>query len=254
VRSDEVKKIVKDKYGRIASGSGCCSSSCCDTDDALSDEQMKEISRSIGYSEEEMNAVPEANLGLGCGNPTALGKIRPGDVVLDFGSGAGFDCFLAAKKVGPTGRVIGVDMTEQMVWKARQNAEKHGFDNVEFRLGDIENLPVEDGSVDVIISNCVINLAPDKLKVFREGHRVLRDGGRMYISDIVLLEELPEEKRNDHELLAGCVGGALLKDDYLEKMKEAGLEVKILEEDRDISKRQYDGIALESLKVEARKK
>ena len=254
MKSDEVKKIVKNSYSKIATNTGCGCSCGCTTAETRTDEQISDISRSIGYSEEEMNAVPGANLGLGCGNPTALGEIRPGDVVLDLGSGAGFDSFLAARKVGENGKVIGVDMTEEMVWKARHNAKKHGYENVEFRLGDIENLPVEDGSVDVIISNCVINLAPDKLKVFREGKRVLKDGGKMYISDIVLLEELSEEQRKDGNLIAGCVGGALLKDDYLAKIEEAGLEVRILEVDGDISERQYNGIALESLKMEAWKK
>ena len=200
-----------------------------------------------------MNAVPEANLGLGCGNPTALGKIKEGDVILDLGSGAGFDCFLASKKAGKTGKVIGVDMTEEMVNKAKGLAKKNGYANVEFRLGDIEDLPVESGTIDVIISNCVINLAPDKSKVFKEAYRVLKTEGRMYVSDIVLLEELSEEQRNDEELLSGCVAGALLKQDYIEKIKQAGLKVRVLSEDIDISKTQYNGLALESIKIEATK-
>jgi ubiquinone/menaquinone biosynthesis C-methylase UbiE len=200
-----------------------------------------------------MNAVPEVNLGLGCGNPTALGKIKEGAVVLDLGSGAGFDCFLASKKVGKTGKVIGVDMTEEMVNKAKGLAKKHGYANVDFRLGDIEDLPVEGGTIDVIISNCVINLAPDKSKVFKEAYRVLKTGGRMYVSDIVLLQELSEEQRNDKELLSGCVAGALLKQDYIEKIKQAGLKVRVLSEDVDISKTQYNGLALESIKIEAAK-
>jgi ArsR family transcriptional regulator len=211
------------------------------------------MARSIGYSDEELSQAGEANLGLGCGNPTAMGEIREGETVLDLGSGAGFDCFLAARKVGPKGRVIGIDMADEMVAKARDNASKQNYDNVEFKLGDIEELPFEDNSFDVVISNCVINLAPDKAKVFQEVYRVLKDGGRLYLSDIVLLGELTEEQKKNEELIAGCVGGALLKDDYLKIIKEAGFKARILSEDKDISKRQYQGIALESLKVEARK-
>jgi SAM-dependent methyltransferase len=208
----------------------------------------------IGYSTEEMSSVPDgANLGLGCGNPTALASLKEGERVLDLGSGAGFDCFLAAKKVGKTGKVIGVDMTPEMLEKARGNAKKGGYTNVEFRLGEIENLPVADNSVDIIISNCVINLVPDKEKAFKEIHRVLKKDGKIYLSDIVLLEDISEEIKNNEELLAGCVGGALLRDEYLDIIKKAGFEVNILSEDKDISKRQYQGIPLESLKIEARK-
>jgi SAM-dependent methyltransferase len=245
----DVKKTVKQAYAKIAVESDACS--CCSCGGQSS---AQEISKSIGYSDEELNFVPEANLGLGCGNPTALGNIKEGDVVLDLGSGAGFDCFLAAKKVSESGKVIGVDMTEEMVNKARALAAKHGFTNVEFRLGDIENLPVESGSVDVVISNCVINLAPDKSKVFNEAYRVLQKGGRMYVSDIVLLKELGDEQKNNSELICGCVAGALLKEDYLHKIEVAGFEVKILHEDRDVSESQYSGIALESLKLAATKK
>ena len=251
LKDKDVKKTVNQAYAKIAAqseGSSCCSCGCGCQNDAL------EVSRSIGYSDAELNVVPEANLGLGCGNPTALGSLKEGDVVLDLGSGAGFDCFLAAKRVGASGKVIGVDMTKEMVDKAELLAVKYGFTNVEFRLGDIENLPVESGSVDVVISNCVINLAPDKSKVFREAYRVLRSGGRMYVSDIVLLEELSAEQKNDPELLCGCVAGALLKDDYVRKMELAGFEVEILAEDKEISERQYGGIALESLKLAATKK
>ena len=251
MKDKDVKKTVNQAYAKIAAqseGSSCCSCGCGCQNDA------QEVSRSIGYSDAELNVVPEANMGLGCGNPTALGSLKEGDVVLDLGSGAGFDCFLAAKKVGASGKVIGVDMTAEMVDKAELLAAKYGFTNVEFRRGDIENLPVESGSVDVVISNCVINLAPDKSKVFREAYRVLRSGGRMYVSDIVLLEELSAEQKNDPELLCGCVAGALLKDDYVRKMELAGFEVEILAEDREISERQYGGIALESLKLAATKK
>lgn len=252
MKNKEIKKTVKRAYAKIAVESEACSSCCsCGCNDQNAGQ---EISKSIGYSDEELNVVPEANLGLGCGNPTALGHIKEGDVVLDLGSGAGFDCFLAAKKVGPSGRVIGVDMTKEMVDKAKAIAAKYEYTNVEFRLGDIENLPVENESIDVIISNCVINLAPDKSKVFNEAYRVLKNGGRMYVSDIVLLKELSDKQRNDRELLSGCVAGALLKDDYLRKIEMAGFEVKILSEDKEISERQYQGIALDSLKLAATKK
>jgi arsenite methyltransferase len=252
LKDKDVKKTVKQAYAKIAAESETCSSCCsCGCNDQNA---AQEISKSIGYSDKELNVVPEANLGLGCGNPTALGNIKEGDVVLDLGSGAGFDCFLAAKKAGSSGRVIGFDMTEEMVNKAESLAAKYGYTNVEFRLGDIENLPVQSESIDVVISNCVINLAPDKSKVFNEAYRVLRNGGRMYVSDIVLLKELSDKQKNDRELLSGCVAGALLKDDYLRKIERAGFEVKILSEDKEISARQYHGIALESLKLAATKK
>jgi ubiquinone/menaquinone biosynthesis C-methylase UbiE len=196
-------------------------------------------------------SVPDANMGLGCGNPTAFAELKSGDIVLDLGSGAGFDCFLAAQKVGSSGKVIGVDMTPEMLEKAKVNALKYGYSNVEFRFGDIEAIPVEDKSVDAIISNCVINLAPDKEKVFREAFRVLKSGGRMYISDMVLLEELPEDLRNDKDLLSGCVAGALLKEEYLRLLEKAGFSVEILEEDSDISSRQYGSLPVESLKLKA---
>ena len=241
----EVKKIVKDNYSKIAKNEKCSCS--CGSKDSIN------IAKQIGYSDEEIKMASDANLGLGCGNPTALAKIQEGDTVLDLGSGAGFDCFLAVKKVGSTGKVIGVDMTDEMLEKARNLAEKYGHKNVEFRKGDIEALPVEDESIDVIISNCVINLAPDKLKVFKESYRVLRDTGKMYVSDIVLLEELTSEQRKDEDLIAGCVGGALLKEDYLKIIKNAGFKYNILDEDKQISKTQYKGINLESLKVESYK-
>jgi SAM-dependent methyltransferase len=244
----EVKNVVRKAYSKIATKSSSCCSCSCGTADS---QTAKKISKSIGYSDEEMNAVPEANLGLGCGNPTAFAGIKEGDVVLDLGCGAGFDSFLAARKVGRTGKVIGVDMTEEMINKARILAREYGYANVEFRLGDIEKLPIEDSSVDVVISNCVINLAPDKLKVFEESYRVLKRDGKMFVSDIVLLGELTEEQKNDEGLLCGCVAGALSKQDYLNKMEQAGFSVTILEEDTDISKTQYQGIPLESLKVEA---
>ena len=180
--------------------------------------------------------------------------VKEGRIVLDLGSGAGFDCFLAAKKVGKTGKVIGVDMTEKMIDKAKENAKKYGYKNVEFRLGDIEDLPVEDDSIDIILSNCVINLSPDKSKVFSESFRVLKKGGMMLISDMVLLKEISEMHKNDKDLIASCIGGAILKKDYLKLMKDAGFKVKILSEDKEISERQYNGFPVESLKLKAYKR
>ncbi|MCX6713224.1 MAG: arsenite methyltransferase [Candidatus Vogelbacteria bacterium] len=244
-KNDEVKKIVKNFYGQVATKSSC---SCCGTK-----AQNAQIAKSIGYSDEELKIAGGTNLGLGCGNPTAVAHIKEGDTVIDLGSGAGLDCFLAAQKVGETGRVIGVDMSPEMIALANEAAQKQGYKNLEFRLGDIENLPADDNSIDVAISNCVVNLAPDKLKVFKEVYRVLKTGGRMYLSDIVLLGDLTEEQRSDSNLLAGCVSGALLKDDYLKIITDAGFQVAVLSEDKEISKRQYQGIALESIKIEAKK-
>jgi arsenite methyltransferase len=216
----DIKSVVREKYGNIAATSGsCCSAaSCCG--DGIS---LVQVGQRIGYSEDELTAVPEgANLGLGCGNPIALASLKEGETVLDLGSGAGFDCFLAASRVGPSGKVIGVDMTPEMIEKATENAKKDGVENVEFRLGDIEHLPVEEGSVDVIISNCVINLAPDKGRVFQEAFRVLRPGGRLMVSDIVLTKPLPDFVKNSVAAYIGCVAGAALKEDYLGAMRQAG--------------------------------
>jgi arsenite methyltransferase len=245
--ADEKKAVIKKKYGEIAmAGGSCCSSSaCCGSSSPI------EISKSLGYTGDQILSYQDANVGLGCGNPTAFAEIRPGDVVLDLGSGAGFDCFLAADKVESSGKVIGVDMTPEMLEKAKANALKYGYSNVEFRFGDIEALPVEDNSVNIIISNCVINLAPDKEKVFREAFRVLKPRGRMYLSDMVLLAELPEDLNNNKDLLVGCVAGALLKEEYLRLLKEAGFSVEILSEDSEISERQYGGLPVESLKLKA---
>jgi len=245
MRKNGVKEIVRKSYAKIAETGSSCSCGCGNS---------SAIAKEIGYSEKEINSVPKANLGLGCGNPTALSEIKEGSTVLDLGSGAGFDCFLAAKKTGEKGKVIGVDMTEQMISLARKNAERYCFSNVEFRFGDIEELPVESNSIDTIISNCVINLAPDKEKVFGEAWRVLKQGGEMLVSDIVLLKELSAEQRKDKKLISSCVGGALLKEDYLAIVKKAGFSVKIVSEDKKISKTQYHGIALESLKIKAAKK
>ena len=246
MKNDEIKSIVKESYGKIAEGKCGCSCGC-------SGKDAVQVATSIGYSEDEINSVPEANLGLGCGNPTAHGGIKEGMVVLDLGSGAGIDCFLSARKVGKSGRVIGVDMTEKMIIKARDNAKNYGFNNVEFRLGDIEALPVDANSVDAVISNCVINLAPDKRKVFSEAFRVLKKGGKLFVSDIVLLKELSKEERTNDELIASCVDGAILKEEYLKLLREAGFRVISLNEDKEISKRQYDGFPLESLRISATK-
>jgi len=231
MQEQEIKKAVRERYAdRVTEAGSCCppqATSCCGAPKV-----EDEIGKRIGYSDEELGAVPEgANLGLGCGNPTALASLQEGETVLDLGSGAGFDCFLAAKKVGATGKVIGVDMTPEMLDKARQNAATDNYTNVEFRLGEIENIPAADGSVDAIISNCVINLSPDKPRVFQEAFRVLRPGGRMMVSDIVLLAELPEFVKQSVEAYASCVAGAMLKDDYLAAIKAAGFdEVEILDE------------------------
>lgn len=242
MKNDDIKEIVKRGYSEIA-GKGCCGSTCgCG-------ENNEELAKSIGYSDEEIKSFGEANLGLGCGNPLADSEIREGDVVLDLGSGAGFDAFIAREKVGSSGRVIGVDMTEEMIEKAKGIAMERGYDNVEFRLGDIEDLPVTSNSINVIISNCVINLAPDKEKVFSEAYQVLKKGGKMFVSDIVLLSELSEKEKQDEGLLCGCVGGAILRDNYIKIAEGAGFDVEVLGEDKDISERQYEGINLESLKL-----
>lgn len=224
-----IRRIVREEYAKVAKGRGSCcgpSASCCSGGAAES------ISANIGYSEDDLRSVPEgANLGLGCGNPLAHASLKEGETVLDLGSGAGFDCFLAAGRVGKTGKVIGVDMTPEMIEKARENARKGGFANVEFRRGEIERLPVEDGSVDVLISNCMINLSPNKPQVFREAFRVLKPGGRLMVSDIVLTRELPEAIRNSVSAYVGCISGAVLMDEYLGAIKAAGFGgIEVLEE------------------------
>jgi SAM-dependent methyltransferase len=205
----QTKEMVRARYGGIAAASeaSCCTpslSSCCGAEAAAHDK-----ARRMGYSEAELAAVPEgANLGLGCGNPQAIAAIEPGEVVVDLGSGAGFDCFLAARQVGDAGHVIGVDMTHEMLKKARDNAARIGAANVEFRLGELEHLPIGDNAADVVISNCVINLVPDKQQMFREAFRVLKSGGRLAVSDIVNTAPLPAELEADPSLLCGCVAGA----------------------------------------------
>jgi len=231
MKETEIKKMVREGYAeRVKTGSSCCTpaKSCC----CGGGSTVRSISKSVGYADEEMDSVPDgANLGLGCGNPTALASLVEGETVLDLGSGAGFDCFLAANKVGENGKVIGIDMTPEMIEKARENAEKGGYRNVEFRLGEIESLPAADNSVDVIISNCVINLSPDKERVFSEAFRVLKPGGRLIVSDIVLLKELPDFIRNSVAAYVGCISGALMKDEYLGTIKKSGFqEVNVLDE------------------------
>lgn len=250
LEEDEIRKLVREQYGQVAESrqttSSCCgpasargvknqaAGSCGTNSNTCSPiripaeklgEFMEKYSSQLGYSEEDLRIVPAgANLGLGCGNPTAHASIKEGETVIDLGSGGGFDCFIASSKVGKTGKVIGVDMTYQMIDKARTNAKKGNYENVEFRLGEIEHLPIADNTGDLLISNCVINLAPDKGKVFNESFRVLKPGGRMMISDIVLLEELPEDIKKSVEAYTGCLAGAILKDKYLGLIKEAGFQ------------------------------
>ncbi len=220
-KDEKIKQHVKKHYAELAKGTSCCDvSTCCGTSSRTSHAKM------IGYSDEEVTGLPDSVLRTvaGCGNPIALADLREEEVVLDLGSGGGMDVFLAAKKVGPKGKVIGVDMTEEMVQVAKENAEKMKIENVEFRLGEIENLPVEDGMVDVVISNCVINLSPDKDKVFAEAFRVLKPGGRLLVSDVVTQGELPSEIREDPEMWAACIAGALDEESYLQKIRNAGFK------------------------------
>lgn len=206
MKPEQIRDSVRDRYGAIATGT---TSLCCGPKSGGSPPDAHELARSMGYGEAELAVAGDgANLGLGCGNPQAIADMKRGEVVVDLGSGAGFDCFLAARQVGPEGRVIGVDMTHEMLAKARANAANLGLDNVEFRLGEIEHLPVADNSVDVVISNCVINLSPDKPQVLREAFRVLRSGGRIAVSDVVMLKPLTPQLAEVKELYSGCVGGA----------------------------------------------
>ncbi len=241
---DEIKGAVQDAYTSLAkrkaspqSSSSCCGPQSSAKDDCSTsgrcgptiDEYQLSKMKEYGYSIEGLPSSLTESFG-GCGNPVALASLKEGEIVLDLGSGAGLDAYFAAKKVGPTGKVIGVDMTPEMLEKARRNAEEMGMTNMEFRNGDIEDLPIEDNSVDVIISNCVINLAPDKSKVFHESFRVLRPGGRMMVSDIVLNAELTDEIRNDIANYTGCIGGAIPEEQYLQKMKDAGfIDVMVVE-------------------------
>lgn len=229
MENEKVKEHVKKRYGQIAKTS-CfsCSTSCCSTSSYGPPSQY--LAWKIGYSPNDIESVPEDSiLGLGCGNPVALANLKEGETVLDLGSGAGIDVFLAAQKVGPKGKVIGVDMTQEMVERAKTIATKHGYKNVEFRLGEIEALPLEGETADIIISNCVINLAPDKLKVFKEAYRVMKPGGRLMVSDLVTEGELPEAVKKSFEAWAECIAGALEKSDYIDKIEKAGFKnVKIV--------------------------
>lgn len=229
MKEEKIKRVIRKSYAKIAKRGGSC---CISANPSRRSNNLENISKKIGYSEEELKSVPEgANLSLGCGNPVAMASLRKGETVLDLGSGAGFDCFLAANKVGDKGRVVGVDMTPEMVEKARENIRKGNYKNVEFRLGEIENLPVADNSVDIVMSNCVINLSLDKERVFREAFRALKPNGRIMISDIVLLKELPDSIKNSIEAYIGCLSGALLKGKYIDIIKAAGFkDVRIIDE------------------------
>lgn len=254
INADNVRKAVRKNYAGVAkkgsSGCGCSSSSsCCGTAAA------KDASKQLGYSTDDVNAVPDgANMGLGCGNPQAIAELKPGEVVLDLGSGGGFDCFLAAKRVGQTGRVIGVDMTPDMVSKARQNAEIGNYTNVDFRLGEIEALPVADGIVDVIISNCVINLSPEKEKVFKEAFRVLKQGGRIAISDVVATADIPEEIRIDMALHSSCISGASTVVEIEKILEDAGfvnVAIVINEASREFIREWAPGLGIDKYVVSA---
>ena len=238
---DTIRTRVRERYGRIAiAAKGCCTGpstlTCCGPSPAAPGEKVARM----GYSPVEIAAAPEAaELGLGCGNPQAIARLRPGETVLDLGSGAGFDCLLAARAVGAAGRVIGVDMTEAMLRKARRNAAKAGLTNVEFRKGEIERLPLEKRSVDVVISNCVVNLSPEKEAVFKDAFRVLKPGGRLAIADVVALRPLPEDMRTDPDLQCACIGGAVLADELERMLQAVGFEqigIDIREESRDLIK------------------
>jgi arsenite methyltransferase len=258
----DIKEMVRARYGGIAAaadGAGCCApatASCCGPASPAQDKSLR-----MGYSEAELAAAPEgANLGLGCGNPQAIAGMRPGEVVIDLGSGAGFDCFLAGQQVGPAGRVIGVDMTHEMLNKARGNAAKIDANNVEFRLGEIEHLPVGDNTADVVISNCVINLVPDKARVFREAYRVLKPGGRIAISDVVNITPLPADLTADPTLLCGCIAGAAPVERIEAWLAEAGfvdVRVDVKPQSRELIATWAPGRGIEnhvaSASIEARK-
>ncbi len=256
--SDRIRQSVRASYTEVAEASnngGCCgeASSCCGVSEDTLITTL--LSARLGYSEEELSSVPEgSDMGLGCGNPRAIASLQKGEVVLDLGSGGGFDAFLAAQEVGTTGHVIGIDMTPEMLSKARSNAEKGGFANVEFRLGEIEYLPVADCSVDIIISNCVINLSPDKAQVFREAFRVLKPGGRLAISDVVAATDLPESMRNDPHLHSACVAGASKVDELEAMLSEAGftnVRIQPKDESREFIKDWVPGSGVEDYVLSA---
>ena len=253
--NDNIRKVVREQYGKVAesekSGCGCSVTSCCDE----SGTDAKVSSIELGYSTTDINQVPDsANMGLGCGNPITIASLKKSETVLDLGSGGGFDCFLAAREVGESGQVIGVDMTPEMVSKARVNADQAGHLNVDFRLGEIENLPVADSVVDVIISNCVINLSSEKSKVFQESFRVLKSGGRLAISDVVATAELPERLKNDMALFTGCMSGASLITDIESMLIDAGFNdivIKPKDESRDFIQNWVPGSNIEDYVVSA---
>lgn len=256
MEKEDIRSTVREHYGSIAalnlSSCGCSPSACCGSEP---DDNVVAYSEQLGYSATDVGSVPDgANLGLGCGNPTALANLKPGEKVLDLGSGAGFDAFLASQQVGPTGFVIGVDMTPEMIKKARQNALKGSYTNVQFRLGEIEQVPVETGSIDTIISNCVINLSPDKEAVFHEAYRVLKPGGRLAISDIVSTAELPPEYRNDPALHCACMAGAETIDAMHAALAQAGFrEIRIEPKNgsRELIRQWAPGIPIDQVLVSA---
>jgi arsenite methyltransferase len=236
-----IKDEIRSNYGNIARFGG----SCCGPAASCGCSPASDASKKVGYSDEDLAAAPEgANLGLGCGNPVAIASLRNGETVLDLGSGGGFDAFLAAKKVGRTGRVIGVDMTPEMIERARANAKAGGYTNVEFRLGEIENLPVDDSSVDVIISNCVINLAADKGRVFAEAFRVLKPGGRLMVSDTVMTKPVPEAMKKSVAAYVGCISGALMKEEYLSMLRAAGFAKAEIVQDSPLKDSPFDFAAM----------
>jgi SAM-dependent methyltransferase len=259
----EIKEMVRARYGSIAAGTiaGCCAPAEPSCGSPTADGTVEGKARVMGYSADELAAVPEgANLGLGCGNPQAIASMRPGETVVDLGSGAGFDCFLAARQVGETGHVIGVDMTHEMLAKARENAGKVGASNVEFRLGDIEHLPIADNTADVILSNCVINLVPDKAQVFRDAFRVLKPGGRLAISDVVNIKPLTPDLAADRALMCGCIAGAAPCTEVEVWLQAAGfreVRVTVKDEGRDLVASWAPGRGIEnfvaSAIIEARK-
>ena len=252
MQDNKIKEIVKKRYSEIAKKSGSCCPTCgpCGYD-------VTEQAKRIGYSEKELERIPkEAVMGLGCGNPTALADLKDGEVVLDLGAGAGIDVFLAANKVGANGYVIGIDMTEGMIRKSNELAKKYGYKNVEFKIGEIESLPVEDNSVDVIISNCVINLSPDKLRTYQEAYRVLKPKGKVLISDLVTEGKLPEEIRKNSDAWASCIAGALEKKEYIEIIRKAGFrDVRIVSQNTFYEQGLDDALAgkITSVKVRAYK-
>ena len=250
--ADDTRTIVRDHYAKVSKGETGCAPGCCATMPA-------EQSRMLGYSADDLTSVPDgADLGLGCGNPNAIASLRPGETVLDLGAGGGFDCFLAARAVGPTGKVIGVDMTPDMVTLARANARKVNAVNVDFRLGEIEHLPVADASVDVILSNCVINLSPEKQAVFDEAFRVLRVGGRLAISDVVTIAPLPDELKNEAGAVCGCIGGAARLEEVKAMLMKVGfksIEITIAPNSAEIVDSWMPGVSkyIASATIEARR-